>query len=476
MIARGPGRVDIRRVAAVTAGKLTGLTSRALGRGGGTALPGVVADRLDPDITRDLSRQLPCGALAVSGTNGKTTTCRILSQVLRDAGYQIVRNSAGSNLMRGVTTSLVERARLSGNMPNGDRSLGLFEVDEAALPALLSAVEPRGVLLLDLFRDQLDRYGEVATVARLWSLALSQLPATAMVVVNADDPLLADASVASVARPTFFGIASAETSQLEPEHSSDVKACPHCGGHITYSAIRLGHLGLYRCVDCSFSRPEPDVSAHDVRLTGATGSSFLLRVPAGEASVTLPLPGLYNVYNALAAAALAVRLGVSVANIAASLRRVTPAFGRMERLQIEGREVVLALAKNPAGLNEVLRTALSTEDQLHLMLMLNDNTADGHDVSWIWDADVEMLAGHVASLVASGTRGADMALRCKYAGLLSGGDVGLEVILETEPAFRRALALTPSGGRLFLIPTYTALLDIRTSMSRLGYVEPYWEQ
>jgi UDP-N-acetylmuramyl tripeptide synthase len=468
--------VRARRAVAVNAAKVSAAASRALRRGGGTALPGIIAERVHPAIARELSGQLACGSIAVSGTNGKTTTSRFLAAILQDAGYQPIRNQAGSNLMRGVATSLVERATVLGNLPSG-RTIGLFEVDEAALPGVVRAIAPSHLLLLNLFRDQLDRYGEVVTLARLWSDALANLPDGATVVANADDPLVALTALESGCQPVFFGLDPPPDAATGVEHAGDIKACPRCSGRIDYSAVALGHLGIYRCSSCGFARPEPTIRARSIRLEGADSSRFELRTPAGETAVRLPLPGMYNVYNAVAASALASTLAVSPGLIGAGLARTRPAFGRMERLEAEGRSVVIALAKNPAGLNEVVRTVLADPEPLHLLVMLNDNTADGHDVSWIWDADIEPLRGRLASVVFGGTRAGDMALRFKYAEAAAHGpEPRWQIEPETAAAFRAALGYTPPGGRLFIVPTYTALLDVRDLLSRLGYARPYWEE
>lgn len=450
------------------------LASRSLGRGGGSALPGVVAQRVDPGVARDLATQLPLGVITVSGTNGKTTTCRMLAHVLSDFGLLPVRNDSGSNLMRGVASALVQHSGFLGGISRGKSALGLFEVDEAAFPGIAAALSPHTVLLLDLFRDQLDRYGEVATVARLWSEALSRLPSDGTVVVNGDDPLLAVTAESAPGKTLFFGVGSGREGG-RPEHASDIKACPRCGGTIEYRRVTLGHLGDYACGRCGLRRPNVAVEATDVILNGVDGSTFRLHHGGTVAQVALPLPGLYNVYNAAAAAATALSLGVDLDRIAQSLGGVTPAFGRMETIAVDGRRILLALAKNPAGLNEVLRAA-SSNDGVRLLVMLNDNTADGHDVSWIWDADVEMLQARCASVVFSGTRAGDMALRFKYAGVI-GPDANADWSIEfdTAQALDRALSQTPCGETLLIVPTYTALLDVRDVLARRGYAKQFWE-
>jgi UDP-N-acetylmuramyl tripeptide synthase len=466
-----------RRAAAVTAGRVSGIASRIVGRGGGTALPGLVATALDRDIVRDLSRQLPCGSVAISGTNGKTTTSRLLAGILDLAGYHPVRNQSGSNLERGLASTLVQRANLLGRLSATDRAIGVFEVDEAALPEVLFRIGPNSLVLLDLFRDQLDRYGEVATVAAAWGRALEQLPRTTSLIANADDPLIAAVSEAFHGTVIYFGVESSERASAEPEHASDVKACPRCGGPIVYDRVFLGHFGHYSCSACSFTRPRPSIAALDVRLQGIGGSTFDVQLSGARANVSFALPGMYNVYNAVAAAATADVLGLEPHNIVTGLETGTAAFGRMERIQVEGHTVYIALAKNPAGLNEVLRTVADSESRAHLLVMLNDNIADGRDVSWIWDADVEILAGKVESVVFSGTRAEDMALRFKYGGA-SPDHVGDSWSIEHDPekALERALSFTPPDVPLFIVPTYTAMIDIRKVLTDLGFVRPYWEE
>jgi len=314
-------------------------------------------------------------------------------------------------------------------------------------------------------------------VARVWSVALRGLRYETTVVANADDPLVTEVVTSTTQSAVFFGIESAERSAEVLEHASDVKACPRCGGKIQYETLYLGHLGHYSCSRCSFRRPAPAVQARDVRLNGVSGSEFRIMRGEESAEVDLGLPGLYNVYNAVGAAAMAAVLGLDLQSIASALGRVTAAFGRMERLEVDGLPVYLALAKNPAGLNEVLRTLLDSERPLHLLMMLNDRTADGLDVSWIWDADIEMLQGRVASAVFSGTRAEDMALRFKYAGVAAQDGAGIAAVLHDIPAaLMEALKRTPADGPLFIVPTYTALLDVRSTLTRLGYVKPYWEE
>lgn len=465
-----------RTLLAVLAGKVIASTTRSLGKGGGAALPGLVALRVQPRLVQQLASQLAAGTTVISGTNGKTTTSRMLASILTNSGFSVLRNSTGSNLTRGIASALLGRVDLLGKVGGYAPSIGLFEVDEAALPEVVEMVQPSRLLLNNLFRDQLDRYGEVATVARLWSKAIARLPETAVVIANADDPLVAEVALGSRAQPLYFGMASMPEKGAVGEHASDVKTCPRCGGPIIYSLVTLGHLGHYACSSCDFRRPEPTIWAENVRLGGFEGADFLLAAGDSVATVHLPLPGLYNVYNAVAAAAAASALGIGTETIAAALGTVTAAFGRMERLLVDGRIVYLALAKNPTGLNEVMRTVLQSGEQANLLMLLNDNTADGHDVSWIWDADVEMLANHIRQVSFSGTRAPDMALRFKYAEVTSGNAGVCTIESNTEAALVRSLGNLSEGDVLFIIPTYTAMLDVRSVLARLGHAKPYWEE
>jgi lipid II isoglutaminyl synthase (glutamine-hydrolysing) len=465
-----------RRAIAVNAGKITGAVSRRVGRRGGTSLPGVFANRLDPSLIRELSSQIGSGAIVVSGTNGKTTTARMLSTIAHYAGFKPIRNESGSNLLRGLATALLKQANILGNLPQENRSLGIFEADEAALPAVLAQVTPRTVVLLDLFRDQLDRYGEVATVARLWTEALRNLPEKVTLIANADDPLVTEVVDATGRVVLYFGVRPGDIGMSATGHGHDVKACPRCSGPITYASVSYGHLGDYECLQCGFVRPPVQVYAADIEPMDASGTRFILHTPAGHATVNLPLPGLYNVYNAVAAAAAAFASSISTAHLTIALEQVTPAFGRMESFTIDGKKVVLALAKNPTGLSEVFRTITESGRPLHLLVMLNDRAADGLDVSWIWDADIEQTTGLVESIVFGGVRAEDMALRFKYASGLHGqGSPRWELEHDTPKAFSRALSWTAVGESLHVVPTYTALLDLHTHLSRQGYVKPFWE-
>ena len=436
--------------------------SRLAGAGGGTTLPGKLLWKLDPDAVDRLAARLPRGSALVSATNGKTTTAAMVARIL-EPSVRLAHNRAGANLVSGVASALLA-AR--------DPELGLFEVDEAALPEVASRVAPRAVSLGNLFRDQLDRYGELELVAGRWRELARGLPPGALLVANGDDPQLGEIAAE---RPgsVVFGLDDPRHASPELQHAADSKWCVRCGTPYAYAAAYIGHLGDYRCPACGHARPPLDVVAREIELNGLESVSFRLETPDGSARVELQVPGLYNVYNALAAASLARGLGASMDDIVAGLQRFSAAFGRFERIQLDQRSLLVLLIKNPAGANEVVRTLVAGGAPRLLLVALNDEIADGRDVSWIWDVDFEPLLEGLERLIATGERAAELALRFKYAGV---PEHAIEVAPSLEAALDRGLELTPPGEELTALPTYTAMLALRDLVARRGFVKPYWEE
>jgi lipid II isoglutaminyl synthase (glutamine-hydrolysing) len=454
--------------AKVAASRAVGELARRTGRGGGTSLPGKVLLALEPEAISELSARLVRGSVVISATNGKTTTAAMVASVLDQAGVPLVHNRAGANMAGGVAATLLAAARAGGRI---DGELGLFEIDEFWLDRVVPQLRPRGILLGNLFRDQLDRYGELDTIADRWAaVAASPAGQGARLVLNADDPLIADLG-RDAPSVTYFGVEDPSVAIPEMQHASDSKHCRRCGAAYVYDVVYLGHLGVYRCPSCGASRPAPGVAAEHVSLHGTRGSSFSLLTPAGRASVELPLPGLYNVYNALGAAALCLSLGVGLDAVVAGLGSARAAFGRAERIAVGDAELQVMLIKNPAGANEILRTLVLEPSELDLLMILNDRTADGHDVSWVWDADFEMLASRVRRVTCAGTRAAELAVRLKYAGV---GADRLRVVSGVAAALDSALTETGSGW-LYVLPTYTALLELRGELASRGHAVPFWE-
>ena len=456
----------IRLAAAILTARAAQFASRTLKTGGGSTVPGVVARRVDPDALAKLSARLPRGTVAITGTNGKTTTTRMVGRILESAGIRTMNNSTGANLSSGVTAALVSDASLSGKPAS---ELGLFEVDEASVPEVVAESRPRTLAVLNLFRDQLDRYGELAYTGKVVASAFDSLPPEGSVLLNADDPLVASLG-RGFSRSVYFGLEELALDTGVLQHVADSKNCPVCGAELSYRAIYFGHMGLYDCPNGDFNRPEPQYLAKNVRLDGPRGADFTLVTPSGEHEFRVNLPGLYNVYNALGAAAVALEIGVEPEYVVEGVRAFSGAFGRVERVQAADKEVFLLLIKNPVGFNEILRTFMTGEEARNILISINDNHADGRDISWLWDVDFEMLAGTQASFMTSGIRAEDMAVRLKYA------EIPVEsTVPDRRKALQRALEATPSGGTLYVLPTYTAMLEIRRTLSELGYTHPFWE-
>jgi UDP-N-acetylmuramyl tripeptide synthase len=447
------------------AARAVGTASRASGRGGGTTLPGRLLLRLDPRAIARLGTRLDGSVTLISATNGKTTTAGMLAVLLAADGRSPVHNRAGSNMTWGIATALLEQRGREG----------LFEVDEAWLPKVAAQLDPSLVVLGNLFRDQLDRYGETEALATRWAETVEATAGDTRFALNADDPLVADLGRDGEGNKrdgvVYFGIDDNSQALPELQHAFDAKHCRRCGHPYTYERAFVGHLGHYSCANCGARRPTPDVVATRIELHGMSGSTVSVRTPGGELTVELPLPGLYNVYNALAAITAALELGIGAELIGPALGAMRGAFGRVETVAVGDKDVSILLVKNPAGANEVLRTLRleSDDSNLDLWIALNDRIADGRDVSWIWDADFELLEGAVRRVTCAGTRAPEMALRLKYAGWP-------ESSIAIEPEIERSLdrAVAEARGRLFALPTYTALLELHKVLAARGLTEEFW--
>jgi UDP-N-acetylmuramyl tripeptide synthase len=473
-----PRTQDARLVAALAAAKLTGVAIRRLGRGGGTAAPGLVAERIDPGLLTKITSRLPAGTVAVAGTNGKTTVSRMLADIFQANGYRVAHNRAGSNLVRGVASALASQADLTGS-PRAD--IAVIESDEAALPDILRRLQPSVVLLNNLFRDQLDRYGELDTIARSWRTALHGLPSATAVVVNLDDPTLAAITEGIRARRIGFGLDDPNPEYLLPEipHAADAKTCRRCGAPLRYDRLYSAHLGAWRCSACSAARPPLDVAGTAIALDGLDGLEVTVSRAAQGADglpLRMAIPGLFNAYNAIAAATVASARAVPDEVTTRALLAYRSAFGRIERLTYRGRHLTLALVKNPVGFNETLRMLTGGSEGLTVptLIAINDLAADGRDVSWLWDVDFEMLARGAAPLYTSGIRGADMANRLKYAGLPPERITSLPSDLAT--GLDTFVAAVPDDAAGYLLLTYTALLGLRQTLADRGAVPHFWEQ
>jgi lipid II isoglutaminyl synthase (glutamine-hydrolysing) len=455
-------RPRVPLVAGIAAARAAAGLSRLVGAGGGTTVPGKLLAMLDPSAVDRLAARLPLGTALVSATNGKTTTAAMTAEILASR-VRLAHNRSGANLVSGVASTLLAES---------GAELGLFEVDEGAFPEVAQRVQPRAVCLGNLFRDQLDRYGELELIAERWRSAVRELPESTVLVANGDDPQVGDLARE---RPgaVVFGLDDPRHGGSRLTHAADSKWCLVCGRPYRYAAAYVGHLGDYVCDNCGHARPQLDVAARNIELDGLDGVTFDLVTRGVTRNIRLRLPGLYNVYNAVAAATLSLTLGATLDEVEAGLERFSAAFGRFERIEVGDRRLLVLLIKNPAGANEAVRTLVTGGSPRVAVIALNDAIADGRDVSWIWDVDFEPLFDGLERLVATGERAAELALRAKY-----GGFPADAVELETDlgRALDRGLALTEPGGELVVLPTYTAMLGLRKIVAERGFVRPYWER
>jgi len=441
----------VRSYIALIAGKLTRFVSGVLGLGAGGTWPGEVALSISPQILTTLSSQLTEGIIIVAGTNGKTTTSSIIAKILEEKGRRVIHNATGANLVNGITSTLLRNANWLGNL---QADWGVFETDENSLPRILSEfkIHPDQigtkfkiiVVLLNLFRDQLDRYGEVDVIAEKWEKALLPLPKDTTVVLNADDPGIVGIGEKLYCKKIYFGIEDKKLLQSKIQHAVDSVFCPNCGSRLTFAGTFFSHLGHWNCKKCKLKRPCPTIYDGNVKL-----------------------PGLYNRYNVYAAIGASLVLGINKQIIDQTLAHVTAAFGRQEELTILGKRVKLVLSKNPTGFNESLRTVISLGAR-HLLFVLNDRIPDGRDVSWIWDVDFEQLPAWVTPVV-SGDRAYDLALRLKYArpvhklpkGAVSEPVTPILVYERLETALKFCLEGIDVKETLYILPTYSAMLEVR---------------
>lgn len=419
-------------------GKFIIFVSRLFNLGNGSTWPGHIALLINKNFIKDMLKskgQRP-KTILVAGTNGKTTTSKLIETILEKNGERVFQNTAGANLLNGIASSLLLHSSILG-VVNYD--FAIFEIDENTLPLILKEISnPDFVIILNLFRDQLDRYGEVNAIAKKWSDALRKLNKKTTVILNADDPQVASLRLhPKGVNVKFFGLNDKNLATSEKQHAADSNYCPKCGSKLDYSAIYYSHLGNWTCPGCGNARPKLNLS---------TSSVF-------------PLLGIYNRYNTIAAILLAQEIGINKNKIISALKDFQPAFGRQEALDINGKKIQLFLSKNPTSLNESLKT-ISDLKAKNLLLVLNDRIPDGRDVSWIWDVDFEGIVNKFKNIIISGDRAYDMGLRIKYTQCITHDS--LFVIQEyLGKAIALSLEKTPKFETLYILPTYSAMLEVR---------------
>ncbi|ABA23884.1 conserved hypothetical protein [Trichormus variabilis ATCC 29413] len=421
---------------AVLVAKSVTFLVRSLRLGAASVLPGSIARRIEPRLLQLLSQQVQNGVIIIAGTNGKTTTALLLCTILENKGYRVCHNSTGANLENGLMTALLDSTNLVGTL---DVDYAILEVDENIVPRVLKPLQPRIILCLNLFRDQLDRYGEVDTISKRWTKVISTLPRETVVIPNADDPTLSLLGQQLPQKVLFFGLNEPEHYLEAIPHAVDSIYCPQCGHSLDYQGVYLSHLGDFTCPSCGFTKSQPTLASRE-------WSQILV--------------GLYNKYNTLAATTAAIELGVDETTIRDTINNFQAAFGRAEDLVIDGKRVRILLSKNPVGTNETIRVVTQSTDKTTL-LVLNDRTPDGTDVSWIWDVDTEKLVERGGTLVVSGDRVYDMALRLRYSEKSAQSNLNLIVEADLRQAIATALEHTPATETLHILPTYSAMLEVR---------------
>ncbi len=418
----------MRYYLAVLLGRIVSYISKVFHKGAGETWGGEIALRIYPNILKDLSYKPRKGIILVAGTNGKTTTALMIKKIIEYQGDTVIHNESGANLLNGVVSALL----LSTN-----KDWGVFEVDENVLPILLSHIQPKIIVLLNLFRDQLDRYGEVDSIAQKWQKSLSQLSDNTTVVANADDPLITAICEDLKTRKLYIGFENASLYRKVMQHATDTIHCPKCGTRLTYGGVYYSHLGKWSCGSCGFTHPDVVISMNDYQS---------------------PIEGVYNHYNTIAGAAVGNLLHIDKSRIKEALVNFTPAFGRMEQMTVRGKNIRIVLSKNPTGFNESLQTSINSKYTGPLLLLLNDRIPDGKDVSWIWDVDFELLDGQKREVIISGDRTYDMAVRMKYALTTMQHVTVTDNLLS---ATDMALSKTGKSETLWILATYSAMLDVR---------------
>lgn len=416
---------------AVLAGKLSTFVIRTLGLGAGATWPGEIALRLKPDILSEFSKQNK-KIILVAGTNGKTTTVKMIQTIFSSVGIRSRRNESGANLDNGLVSTFLADSLWNGRLIS---DYFIFEVDEATLPNILKEIIPNILVLTNLFRDQLDRYGEVDTIAEKWKNALAQLAKSTTIIANADDPHVVLVGTNLEAKVKYFGLEDSSLYLPKMQHATDTIYCPRCGNRLTFGGVYFSHLGKWTCAKCGLTHPVVDVTNRD----------FIS-----------PLEGVYNKYNTIAAAMVAREARIGDDEIRNALKTFRPAFGRMETVEYQGKKIKILLSKNPTGFNESLRTVLSSKQRGPIMFVLNDRIPDGTDVSWIWDVDFENLKDFKEKIIVSGDRVFDMALRLKYAEIKK-----FDLHKSLEDAISSGLTETKEDQVFWILPTYSAMLEVR---------------
>ena len=466
----GLGRA--RLALAISAGKLAGASGRFFRIGGGTSLPGMIARRIDPNVLKSVVGASKAKKIVITGSNGKTTTARMTATIADFSGQRVSHNRTGSNMLQGVTSVAVNFADVFGRL---DSDVLLFEIDEGTIPLAVPEIQPDVVVITNIFRDQLDRYGELYSVANALNAMLENLPATSTILLNGNDPQVANFALNAKAKRLFFGLETTEIGTPVPEQSADIIRCILCQEDLQYEVAYMSHLGLYRCPNCGYTLPKLDFAATAVSLAsdGEGPSHVTLRTPQGPLTLEIPLPGVHNVYNATAAIAAAMSADLDIEKAPQALASIRPAFGRLEKIQAGDQTIYLAFVKNPTSFNLMLRLIKQHATEKHALIVASNTVVDGEDFAWLWDVDLEEIAPEIRDIVCSGSKAEELAMRLKYADVPTDN---ISIIHEREAALDAALKNTGPGGTLYIMASYTPTHELRRIMQKRGWVKHFWEE
>ncbi len=447
-----------KNILAVNLGKGVALGLKLFNFGSGTSMPGIIARKIAPKILSDLVNQTRKEIIAVTGTNGKTTTANFISAILKAAGRKVAHNTKGANMLTGVTTAMVESA---DNLAKLDADNSVLESDEAYLKVFADYFAADYLLVTNLFRDQLDRYGELDTTAKLIKTAIDKFKNQSekfVTILNADDP-----GIQSLAdeKTVFFGFEDIKFGFEHQQTQGEAATC-RCGKYFEFSKIYYGHIGHYHC-SCGEKRPDTFLKATAEIFVDRSVIFVKNPITGEEFSVCINMPGVYNAYNALGAITLAIKIGIAPEDIIKAFDGYKTVFGRAESCVLKGKNTIIQLIKNPVGAGEVLQT-VADDKNAKILIIINDDYADGRDVSWLWDANFDILENYDKKIIVSGIRYADMAVRLKYAGVK-------EENIRLEPDMKKAVCMaldnTEMSEKLYILPTYTALLKMQKFIKKL---------
>ena len=450
-------KINIKSFFSILAGKTTIFLSKHILKGGST-FPGTVALKFDRKILSTVAKDYK--VILVTGTNGKTTTTSMITNIFKNKGYRVITNNTGANLFRGIVSCFIDNYKFS---KSNKGSYAIIEVDEANLKFVTDYITPEIITITNLFRDQLDRYGEVYTTLEKILEGVHKVPSSTLV-LNGDDSLF---GVLDVKNPkVYYGFSNPINDSNTIDINADAKFCKVCKAPYKYNFVTYNHLGDYYCSECGYKRPELKYKMEGI--IDQTPNSSSVMINGNE--VTISQSGIYNIYNGLCAYSIASESGIENDIIASSLGKVDSSFGRQEKIQIEDKNVQIILVKNPAGYNQALDTLCLNKESFSTLFMLNDNYADGRDVSWIWDVNFEKLSSlPIEDVFISGIRLYDMAVRLKTAGLKEESFI----IEEDYEKLTEKLKASKSNN-IYILATYTAMINYRKFLYSKGYIKKLW--